>query len=52
MTVGNSPAADDMIYFGIFRKASDTTNDTFADDADLIGVSIQYREHLTVEAAW
>ena len=52
MTVGNSPSADDMIYFVVYRDASDTTNDTYAADADLIGVSIQYREHLTVETSW
>ena len=51
MTVGNSPAADDMIYFAVYRDAN-AGGDTFNADAELLGVSIQYREHLTVEAAW
>ena len=51
MTVGNSPAADDMIYFAIYRDAN-ALGDTYAVDAELLGVSIQYQEHLTVEAAW
>ena len=51
LTIANSASAEDMIYFAVYRDANAGT-DTYSDDADLIGVSIQYREHLTAEAAW
>ena len=39
MTIGGTPADDDMTYFHVSRDVSDT-NDDFAADARLIGVKL------------
>lgn len=39
VTIGNTPADDEMIYFRLFRDVSDA-NDDLAEDARLIGVKI------------
>jgi len=39
LTIGGSPAANDMCFFRVFRDVSDS-NDTAAEDARLIGVKI------------
>jgi hypothetical protein len=36
----NGAADDGVTFFNVFRDASDTTNDTYASDARLIGVQI------------
>ena len=41
----------ELLYFAVYRDAN-AGGDTFNADAELLGVAIQYREHLTVEAAW
>ena len=51
MTVAGTPAADGLIFFRVYRKAADGTDDYDA-DAHLLGVNIQYRESSTAVAAW
>ncbi len=38
----NGAADDGVCFFNVFRDASDTTNDTYASDARLVGVQIFY----------
>ena len=38
----NNAADDGVCFFNVFRDASDTTNDTYAADARLVGVQIFY----------
>jgi hypothetical protein len=38
----NGAADDGVCFFNVFRDASDTTNDTYATDARLVGVQIFY----------
>lgn len=40
MTVGGSPAVEDLVTFQVLRKADDGTNDTLAVDAILLGVKL------------
>lgn len=49
LTVGGSPALGDVIQFQIYR---DTTNNTLAATARLLGVAIQYTESSTEPSAW
>jgi len=51
LTVENSPAALDLITFQVTRFAG-AAADTYAGDAHLLGVSIQYQERVIPEAAW
>jgi hypothetical protein len=51
ITVGSSPAADDMIVFNIARKVSHGS-DTLTGDAKLLGVKIQYQESTTPSVSW
>lgn len=44
-------AAGDWVYFEITRQTGDA-NDTLAVDAELLGVTIQYLESSTEQAAW
>ena len=39
----NGAADDGVCFFNVFRDASDTTNDTYASDARLIGVQVFYQ---------
>jgi hypothetical protein len=48
ITVQNTPTAFDLINFQIARN----TTDTYTGDAHLLGISIQYREHVVAEASW
>jgi hypothetical protein len=41
LTVGGTPAANDLVFFRIFRDVSDA-NDDMTEDARLIGVTIYY----------
>ena len=38
----NGAADDGVCFFNVFRDASDTTNDTYASDARLVGVQVFY----------
>lgn len=40
ITIANSPAAEDLVMFEVYRKADDATNDTLAVDARLHGVTV------------
>jgi hypothetical protein len=40
VTIGGTPAAQDVVVFQVLRKADDGTNDTLAIDAKLIGVRL------------
>jgi hypothetical protein len=40
ITVAGSPAAGDLTFFQLLRKADDGTNDTLAVDAVLVGVKL------------
>ena len=51
ITVSNTPAIGDIIWFEVTRVVGDT-NDTMAEDAKLLGVQIQYTEGSTEPAAW
>ena len=50
ITISNTPAADDLLVFQVVRKAADGT-DTFATDARLLGVKLQYLEG-AASVAW
>ena len=39
----NGAADDGVCFFNVFRDASDTTNDTYAADARLVGVQVFYQ---------
>ena len=49
LTVGGSPALDDLIWFEVYR---DVSADSCAQDAKLLGVLIQYREDTSNSTAW
>lgn len=40
ITVAGSPAAEEVCWFQVFRKADDATNDTLAVDARLVGMTV------------
>lgn len=40
ITVAGSPAAEEVCWFQVFRKADDGTNDTLAVDARLVGITV------------
>ena len=40
ITIGGSPAEEDLVVFQVVRKADDGTNDTLAVDARLLGVKL------------
>lgn len=48
VTVGGSPALEDMIVFQVVRKVSGTS----VTDVKLLGVSIQYKELTTTSVIW
>ena len=52
MTIAGTPAEGKLVFFRVYRKAADGTDDYDA-DAHLLGVNIQYREQATSgSAAW
>ena len=51
ITVSNTPAIGDLVWFEVTRVVGDT-NDTMAEDAKLLGVQIQYTEGSTEPTAW
>ena len=51
LTVGGTPQEGKLTFFRVFRKVADA-NDDYADDAELLGVNIQYREGDTGTALW
>jgi hypothetical protein len=51
ITVGGTPALGKLTVFRVLRDVSDAVDD-MTEDAQLIGVSIQYRETTTPTAAW
>ena len=51
MTIAGTPAEGKLVFFRVYRKAADGTDDYDA-DAHLLGVNIQYRESSTASAAW
>jgi len=51
VTVGGTPALEDLLFFRIERDA-DAAGDTLAVDAKLLGVLIQYREDTTTPSGW
>lgn len=50
LTIGGTPALGDMIHFKVSRNVGGT--DTFANDAHLLGVLLQYTKGATAGAAW
>ena len=46
----NGAADDGVCFFNVFRDASDTTNDTYASDARLVGVQIFYTTDAATDA--
>jgi len=51
ITVGNTPALGDMIYFEVTRKPADGS-DTMSEDAKFFGMSIQYVEDADGASQW
>jgi hypothetical protein len=51
MTIAGTPAEGKLVFFRVYRKAADGTDDYDA-DAHLLGVNIQYVESSTASAAW
>ena len=51
MTINGTPAEGKLVFFRVYRKAADGTDDYDA-DAHLLGVNIQYQETLTASAGW
>jgi hypothetical protein len=51
ITIGNTPAVDDLLLFEITREVGNA-GDTLAVDARLIGVKLQYTESGTEPSAW
>ena len=52
MTIAGSPAEGKLVFFRVFRKTADA-NDDYADEAELLGVNIQYTEDgSTASNAW
>lgn len=51
ITIGGTPAADDLLLFEITREVANGS-DTLAVDARLIGVKLQYTETSTEPTAW
>jgi len=51
LTVAGTPTEGKLVFFRVFRKVADA-NDDYADEAELLGVNIQYRETNTASAAW
>lgn len=49
VTIGNTPAANDMVMFMLSRK---TASDNLNGDAKLIGVSMQWYESATDSGSW
>ena len=51
ITIAGTPAEGKLVFVRVFRKVADG-NDDYADDAELLGVNIQYKESSTASAAW
>ena len=51
MTIAGTPVAGKLIFFRVYRKAADGTDDYDA-DAHLLGVNIQYRETSAAQSVW
>ena len=51
ITIAGTPAADKLVFFRVYRKAADGSDD-YDDDAELLGVNIQYQETATASASW
>ncbi len=51
ITIGGTPAGDDLLLFEITREVGNGS-DTLAVDARLIGVKLQYTESATEPSAW
>jgi len=51
ITIGNTPAVDDLLLFEITREVANGS-DTLGVDARLIGVKLQYTETSTEPSAW
>ena len=51
LTIAGSPAEGKLVFFRVFRKVGAAADD-YADEAELLGVNIQYRETATARAAW
>lgn len=49
ITVGGTPAAEDMVFFRVFRKAADAS-DTMAIDARLHGITVYITTHADTDA--
>ena len=50
ITIGNSPAAGDLVVFEVYRNPADTVNDTLAVNAKLLGVQLFYTTNAATDA--
>lgn len=51
ITIAGSPAAEDAVWFQIYRDADDGS-DTMSGDAKLLGILVQYLEDSTEDSSW
>lgn len=51
MTIAGTPAEGKLVFFRVYRAVANVLDD-YADDAELLGVNIQYTESATASAAW
>jgi hypothetical protein len=49
ITIGNTPAAEDMLHFRVARVAGDVTFDTLAIDARLVGVYVYFNTNANTD---